>query len=665
MPKSLHEHLNDALKSWIKVTGEDPNKSRWNFSSWRVKESYDELTAAQKLDPTGLTTAMLLRAFIEEWALDATYSANDLINSPTAVMEEVGRMREVIKILERDEIKIPTEEFLENLKVAVKHYNIDDPDTDKLLEDQFEIAYIRRDAMLAINKLSSYQFLRGKSSKDSISYSNNIYQFWNVNSLIKSITQLPISAVVLALIRDEEAYHSYFAFALRNGGNVSVLTDKTEWAHPEQKNMIRRLDKEFSRRAFMYHFPYSLLDIYIGEDERVHIPKQKCLVKYNSKHIVLGKMNQVPASSMIWLTMMLTLINDRYWVQNDNAKLLSYTGEMAAYPKVLQAASKNLPVLRYTTLALPKIGVEDLETSKLEKTQKWERKPTKFNEWMLERYGDKVPAEALNLIGNKDMLLLPSGKVKKGGKKFVKSFFDSYKEDSLDYAKEFKGLDPTEFGTRKKLIKDAQWCARHNQATIVSALAEEEYKRDKEKVKKWFREKVQKNKESLMLEMATGKFIATTQVEKGSFDFTKEEERNILRLQWFPSGYPWIYSSYTDLIGELTRDSYRCALTGLRASVFCMLRPKVPAAIAKIAGCREEDLPFGLRKYYVNEPYKGNCILSRLDPMDWVGQNPWKKLNIVVLACFTKRAFNSLRKKIGLPIYKKEDWEKIKKDEEK
>jgi len=658
MDHKVHKHLNEALEKWVKLTGVDPMSKKWNLHSWDVQRTYEQLEEAQKLDITGLTTSMLLRTFVEEWTLEATYSANDLLNKPKQVSDEVMKMREIIGILEHPEVKIPTDEFLNSLKTSVKHYKIVDKDTDSLLNNPFDIAYIRRDAMLAINQLASHQFMRGKTSDGPIKYSKNIYQFWNVNSLLRETARMPVSGVALCLIRDVvEEYHSYFAFAIRNGGNISLLTDKTAWVHPGQKNMdVRRPDKKFEQRAFQYHFPYNLLDIFIDQNDRIRIPKQKGLVRYNTEAIILGKMNQVPASSMIWLVMMLKLINDRYWHENDQAFLLSYTGEMAAFPKVLRDASSHLPILRSKKLTMPIITSNDIITDNLIKERQWEIKPTKKHEWMIERYGNKIPKNIFNLIDNGNLPLLPD-KTNNDT-----SFFKRKKNPDR-----LTGLDPTEFGTRKTLVKDAKWHARYNQAMYISELAKKEFNHREKETLNWFMQKIRENKEALIRSIAAIKYETITQVRnsKYSFDHTHEVVKNILRIMWRPKLYPKIYPrDSTAWIGEHDSDGYRmCCLRNVKASIYGIFNPMVPEAVAKLTNCTFNDLPFGLKHYYANSPYHGNHGQSRVDPMEWAAENPWEDLNLCVVVCLSKRAFNNLRKELKLPPFTVDDWEKIKNED--
>ena len=445
MKCTLHDLLNDAIQQWVALTGIDPEQTRYRLGEWDIHDTYNQLNEAQRLDKTGLTTAMLLRSFVEWWTENVTFTVNELVNKEDEAKELVAATRKLIATLERPEILEPHNEFLDTLREAIKHYTIDDEDVDKILENRFEVAYLRRDALLAMDKLRAFQFSYGKPSEEPISYSKNIYQFWNVNSLLKAMVEHPFSCVVLTLVRDPEAYFSYFAFAIRNGGNLIVLTDKDENAHPLQQSMSRRPDRQFEKRAFRYHFPYELLNFFEGQDDRIKIPKQKGLVLYNTESIVLGKMNGVDADSMIWLSMMLSLINDNYWHQKKRLPCRAYTGEMAVNPKALSKAMVHLDTRRYTPLEVPKYKRSDITTDKMIEAKQWESPPTRSNEWLEKKFAKKVPERILNLVGDKGLPLLPQ----------QKSDYTFFKPDR----ERFTGLSPVEFGTQKQLIHDAM-CKR-------------------------------------------------------------------------------------------------------------------------------------------------------------------------------------------------------------
>lgn len=68
-----------------------------------------------------------------------------------------------------------------------------------------------------------------------------------------------------------------------------------------------------------------------------------------------------------------------------------------------------------------------------------------------------------------------------------------------------------------------------------------------------------------------------------------------------------------------------------------------------MCGCEVKDLPDILQYWNKLKMYSGNSILSNVDPMEWVVENPWKKLNLNVDVFLSKTAYNQLRKAEGLP----------------
>ena len=100
--------------------------------------------------------------------------------------------------------------------------------------------------------------------------------------------------------------------------------------------------------------------------------------------------------------------------------------------------------------------------------RQWETTPTRHNEWLEKKFAGKVPERVLNLVGDKDLPVLP-------GEKETDMFFDTDRD-------RFKGLSPVEFGTQKQLIRDALWMARYNQAKMIKYLAEQEFEKKKNSV---------------------------------------------------------------------------------------------------------------------------------------------------------------------------------------
>lgn len=657
---ALHKTLGDALKQWIALTGVDPEKRVFRgWHSMEARKSYKVIQELQELDPTGLSAAMILRCYVEQWAHDHSFSAHEIINRAKSVETQTGMVRKLIETLESSPVQQSVDDFMDWIRRAVSHYTIVDLEgLNAILKNKFEIAAIRRDAILAIHRLKAHQFLFGDSSQEPIQYSNRIYQFWNVNSLLNAMSFQPVEGVTLSLVRDVEVTFSYFAFGIRNGGNFILLTDKANTAHPFQKEMKRSRGKgrEFLDRAFTYHFPYQMMEFSVdGETGDVNIPAQEGLVRYNQNAIILGKMEDLQPRQLVWLVMMLSLINDRYWREGHALPEQSFTGEMVAVPDRLVEATSHLPVLREDAqIKLTPLSHQDLNTDKLDAEGQWGRKPTKSKKWMEDRYGDQVPEDVFNLFAGRELPLLPSNSTESP------NVFERRSPEK------YRGLEPTDFGTAEHLDRERTFIARFNQAAHISLLAEKEFEQTKDEVMKILEKMVLKNKENLLNAVAQMEFQSVCQGHGGAFDYSEEKADNILTVLHSKNHHrPSRFHRYgtTVFLGGYIYGYYDKAYCAddpdTKATIFGGFQLMTPRAIADVCDVEVGDLPWQLQHAYENEPYYGNSILDRVDPLEWRCKNPWNKLRPNVVVCFCKRSFNRRRKALGLKPLKPQDWKKM------
>jgi hypothetical protein len=149
---------------------------------------------------------------------------------------------------------------------------------------------------------------------------------------------------------------------------------------------------------------------------------------------------------------------------------------------------------------------------------------------------------------------------------------------------------------------------------------------------KWVGGRVKANQEFLLNAAAQGKLVLPV-IEQGSErSFSPKmvkKQKNCLyqyvgKRAYRKFGYVSLTKSEL-FLGETNRHSLdiRCAENGAVASIFTRIIPNNPAALAIVFGVKEEELPWQLKHWFVEEPYSGNCILDRVDPEDWVLNNPW------------------------------------------
>jgi len=658
----LHQIVNEALMQWVKVQGVDPvpDKNGNIDGPYGVIENYKILREAQELDTTGLTACMVLRAMVEEQLHDQKFTLHDLLNKPLEVEKSLKPLRDLVGTLEPEWVEEEIEKYIKHIKYAVSYYKVDSEKWKKVFDDKMSLAWIRRDALKSFKEMRAHQFTFGNHDDVQPKYNEHICQFWNINSLLTIIGNSPVSGVTLCVVRDSAVPEfSYFVFAIRNGGNLILFTDKTVTEHPLQKFMSRRPGRDLEERMFKHHFPYQLIGAEETSDaDHAQIHGTPGLVKYQAQADIIGQFNKMEPDQVLWAILILDKIKEEYWLKKKCLPNPSFTGEMIRQPQIL-LEKLQLPVVRTEVLEMPHLTVKDISKDKLIQEGQWDtawrgRNPTGCNQWMEERYGHLISEEFLNLLDDGKPKMLPSSE-------HETSSLDEFSPRLREYT--LTAYDPTEFGTKEEILKDYKWHARHNQAVAVNKAAQEEFELKKDEVFSWFKSHIQANVETLKAAIGKGEFITEGQFEKSTFDFTKPGLKNILNVFTNTKGRHycprWRLREMV-VFGEMGRDNHFCFVSNLRAAVFAEFVPRTPQAIADLCACKLEDLPIFLQHKYDKDPYTGNHILDRIDPMEWIVRNPWKELTLGVVFMMTKKVYNALRKSAGKEIFT--DWKSIESD---
>jgi hypothetical protein len=502
-----------------------------------------------------------------------------------------------------------------------------------------------------MKKLQVHQFTQGNETNSKAVYFKNVYQYWNVNSLIRSIAHSEKSGVSLCLIKDKNASHSYFVFAIRNGGTISLLTDKPQWAHPGQKDMSRRPGRDFSERISENHFPYSLMNIaYDYRGDAFVLEDKTSLVPYQAKAIPLKEVKDLEPDEVIWTMMMFELIENKFWKESFRTKELSYTGEMMHVKEASEELVNALALNSHKAIEAPYITKEDVTTENTK--EMWEDKQTAQNEWIEKRYEHLVGDELLNLIDTSDKLkLLPVNSTD------IHSMMEMTSTELSNYKNtrekqplvQYEALSMLEFGTKEELLDDQRWYARYNKAKQLNMFAIKEFEETKEEIKNWYKQAVVNNIDSLLKAVAEGEFV-TEGFEYGQsmFETPTITSKNILR-NYLEDDY-WVNQDIgVQLWNNKDECNHTCYLTGNPIFIRARFIPSTPTALAKICGCEVNNLPEVLQYWTNNEIYSGNHLLRKVDPMEWVIQNPWRKLGFDVVIYLSKKGYNQIRKQFNLP----------------
>lgn len=647
---TLNVLLNQAVLDFAELVKLDEK-------NWHDTDLIKAINRSRELDPTGVTTFLLIQGHLDEHIKEEKFSAKDIIENPEAFKQRVDyliRVRE--KVLAPDTVA-PREEFKDQIRHQARVMGVRDmAPIEAVLASPIELAYLRWSALKSAKDLESFQFAQGDPDELPLGVNGTIFEFWNVNSLLRLLQLQGTPGTTMCLIRDAMVFASYFVFAVKNGDLITVLTDRVKGAHPQFWKMTRNPGRSLERRWVANWFPYDLLEIDTDKAPKYWSKRDRtALVPVQSKMVALKKLADLPPKEFIWAVLTMSKINEVYGKKSRRLPLLGYTAEMVTNPNALVAKGSSLMRKRYQPLSLEPLTTKDVTADTL--APQLETKATRRNEWLVERFKDRVPQEVLNALGGEETQKLL-------GQKY-KGLVHREKGDEVRSLK-IETLSPTLFGTEKEIAADRLWIARRNQAEVINELAEAEFEREHGGVVQWVKEKLTQRLPYLVEQAARGVWMTEATIyDVMGFAHNKKDRYRIDMIvrQDFPKNrtafndakWGWFSERAGQLVfGDNERHApiyYRCAIIPRAAArIFTVFEPECPESLAELLGVPVSELPVWLQYWYSTEPYDGNCILDRLDPADWAIKNKWNDiLKFRFMLCLSPRAFDAARKRLGLP----------------
>lgn len=673
------QKLMDALNLWIELSEVDPNKKSFRVSmgggmcEWTVKRMHDLIKEALELDHSNTTGVLMLDALSDAYFGNRSFSVNELLSDPArtaAYVQKAGQLRDMVK---SPEFMEQNNRFVGNLRSALKMYAMDSDEALKLTENLHEVGFLRRDAFRSIQNLRVDQFLAGQPEPEGTLpvYQAWVHQFWNINTLVEKACQQP-SGVTLNLVRDPDDLQSYFVFAIRNGGNLFLLSDVPVQAHPLQRYMSRRPERAFSERASRNWYPYELLNLKFDEDSRQFFAdetRRRALVPQQQVVDRIKPISELAPEEILWTVMMFDLIVEKFWTKGHQEANLSYTGAMIQEetPLIEAATKANLPVVAYQTLALPRLTHADLTADKV--VDAVGHDGNRPYAWLEERFADQVDEELFNLLDNgTNTLYLPPAKNVSGRARDHKnhelatvsashvSVLAKDDEHLPFWNKEGRyglhAMNTTMFGTRQELEHNRIFLARYNMAKGVSRLAAMEFAERKEAVLNWWKDRVTKNGDYLLSLAAAGLVRRVYEptdpgCRASPVDgfCTADLTFNFVKAYGPDDEYPTcLYTLGLHKGYNRSRDKFGCFVTEAASSYRVLFQPQNAKQLAELAGCALSELPDVLQHWSPDRDHRGNHILDRIDPMAWAVTDPWSSLDFRVLMFLSKRGYAQIQK---------------------
>lgn len=675
----LGQELHNALEMFIDLTGVDPSQTSFSVSfgggmdDLTVKTMYETIAEALELDHSNVTGYFLLDALSTAYFEERNFSTDEMLENPTVAMNYISKAKAFRDLVRSPEIKDIGNTFSLNMRQALRHYQGDTDEVMELMKDHHKLAYLRRDALRSIERLRVDQFLKGEPEASGIApaYLPTVHQFWNINSLVNAACHQK-SGVTLNLVRDPNDFQSYFAFTIRNGGNLFVLSDVPVGAHPLQQYMSRRPDRDFSHRACRNWFPYDLLNIKYSEaSERLYIDKsgQRGLIPMQQEFDPLKDIHELSPEEIIWTVMMFDLIVDKFWHKGFQSKELSYTAQMIREesPLIDEAVTANLPVTGYEPLSLPVLTVNDVKRETITEAAIGHDGGAPLH-WMEARYVDQIADENINLLcaPNVKHYLPPAKKTTKSREhknhstalvstNNVVSVMRQDDENLAFWHKEGRyglhSMDSASFGTREEVDANRKFLARYNLAKSINKLADEEYNAREKEIRAWWKKAIHNNIQLIYSMAANEEYWREVNKEhfnqartfgtscKDSFKFMQRYDLKDYKDRiHLISSFGALYLSGDD------KDSYRCHFNNAKVSFHAIFTPQTADDLAFLAGCTVIELPDVLQHWVKNTEHKGNQILQRIDPMAWATNNPWANMPFDITLCLSKSGLNKIEK---------------------
>lgn len=645
-------NFKEMIALWVKITRVDPTEDNRSYtiyldgrlSDYDVKRMNDRIKESLTYDDTGLFAECYLKVYFKKFLTNKNMSLLELITNKDAD-GLISDIKTLYYALEENDAE---KQVLDEARKAMKFYNL------PFELDLFSVIELRTSALNCINKkLRTMQFSSGTAGDD-FKMTRNIIMYKNLNALITCAAKGKINGVQLAYIRDKKRItDSYFAFVIKNGDNLYLLTDMPEYSHSLRSDMSRCPGRDMSNRIESNWFPYdTVADINVsdlwgsgryGTSEKS--TKLSTVLNEESLYTVIGTIDSLSQDEAFWFIMMLSLIKDKFYDKPAPKLPISYVGEMINTPLIEK--SENALIIQDTLPSL-NLGVIDFENTK---DMKYQTKLLKFdndNSPLIKRYKNQVNADLLNVISNTDKSIMIEDKYA------IKDVFGEVQ------GCKYLSLDLNQAGTKEELEYKQKWLLRYNYATEINRLIHEDYERNALSIREEIRNLISARIKDLIVMQLQGKLVGHKLIHsKEPMNFGQEYSEGKYDLgKFMTTTYMWHKYDYHRVTYRFGHDEYsnladvKCALTGKQGSLILHIEIKNADDLALVCGISKDNLPLQVQDYDIRDKYYGNPILNNIDPMVWHLKDEFNEMRFDINIALSKTEYKNLCKEAGVPVNK-------------
>ncbi len=627
-----------AINLWIQLTGKNPEIKEKIFKidffanpddigDYEVNKMNEELKDAMAFDSSLVSFVSLLRADAQTYASGTKYTLADMSDVNSEACRKVWLFQELSKAL------TVTDEEKERMDGVVQAMS----DMGREPSDALSFASVAKMFVFAkkgINKnLDFAQFTTGQYSQSALHVFNSVYLCESASELVGALVHAPSNAcVALAFIHNRELpQSSFFAFGIKNGGNVYLLADRMHAPNPNFSRTTRCPSRSVEETMKRARFPYSLVDFDLSNRYTVkdNLDGGKAIVKRGTLDFpVLGKFKDMTEDEFLYAIFMISNINKKFFENHVKVDNLSYTFAQVDTPLLAMKDEKSLVPYSENRIALAPIrAISDtdnlayhvrgyaIDSDYDAACQETNEKVVKHYSYLFERYADKIHMNAVQPVGAASGALI--------GERVV----------------EMVPVDGTGFYTKDELEYVQKWLFRENYAEAVRSLNRQECAEKHEALSRWFEDAVSAKKDDILLRAVRGElegdFADHLDLADNSYKLVRfGGERSIVA-----GGLKRLNGDYWDVCFDNTcRHGYRCScISDKPAYFFVQFRCGTWRDLCSVLGLSRDELPVELQHYdFIHAPrQEGNSILDNLDPLSGVFDE-FNKLHFSVTYYFGK-----------------------------
>lgn len=616
-------NIQDKLNLWVKLTNVNPTKEQKSYtinmsgrlSNFDIKQMNDKIKEALKYDATGVFADAYLSEYFEKFIADKNFSVKEMLANP-----ETESFIADAKILQDALAESDSANMIKSdAEKAMNFYGMSAEDLS--LSDIIEIRTSTERCMNG--KLRILQFSSGTPSESGFKMSKDIYMYRDIDAMLYCAADNVLDGVSLGYIRDAESLtDSYFAFIIKNGKNLYLLTDKPKYGHPLMSGYRRCPGRDMSRRIENNMFPYDSVanidtsDLWgSGRYGAKETDNKNALESMENPRIKIGTFENMKKCEAFWAVLMISMIKDKFYKEAPQYEI-SYTGSMIQTDKI-EASEYALTVRN----ALPSMKLHDIASIDDTADCGCEDKYTVLN-YIVDRYKDRVDKDLLNVIADTDEYALIDKKYTYNG-----GFMNS------DVVHPVKAFDlSTACGTKEEIEADQKWMARYNYAAQIQKLAEDDYEQHRQSVSLTVGDKI----------IPRIREICKSFVKGELFDCACNQTFSVWYNGNTGADYKFGYNNYSN------KSDMKCTFSGKTPSVVLTINPKNVDELAFICGCKKEELPEQIQHWKEGTGHYGNELLNRIDPMSFKISDPFQKMTFKIVILLSKKEYLSICDEAGV-----------------